>query len=162
MHISCPRCSTVVNARDYNLFDIWTCKKCDWRFRGVHANQPHIRNLINSYIAPFYTNSTVWDLANCPYCGSLVDLNWIGTHTLEPRSFGSYRHIGYNGPYVCKRCCRDLPWEYPEQFEHVVKEFNESISKSLPDQRVKEEPQKVASLDYAKMAQDLYKKKHNL
>jgi len=160
MHISCPRCDTVVNAQDFNLFNTWQCKKCDWRFRGVHANQPHLRNLINSFIAPMYTNSSVWDLANCPHCGSLVDLNWIGTHTYSPRPFGYLRHIGYNGPYVCKRCCRDLPWEYPEQLLHVAKAWNEEINRKNGITPAKEEDSLPSN--FAEMAQDLFKKKHNI
>lgn len=165
MHISCPRCDTVINAKDCNLFNIWTCKKCSWRFRGVHANQPHLRNFINSWIAPFYTNSNVWDLANCPDCGSLVDLNWIGLHTKTPRSFGHFRNIGYNGPYVCKRCCKNLPWDYPAQHPWVAKEWNEEVMRERGESAVETKQVSAASthgIDLAEAAEFLYKKKHGM
>lgn len=124
MHIMCPHCDKVINAKDQEMFHIWECPRCEWRFRGVHAGQPHLRNLINQFIAPYYTGPAVWDLGICPHCGSIVDLNWIGTHTKKPRSEGPYPGIGYNGPYVCKRCCNPLPWDYPEQYPYVAEEFN--------------------------------------
>jgi hypothetical protein len=164
MHLCCPRCDTVVNVYDYNLFEIWTCKKCEWRFRGVHARFPGLRNLINSIIAPVYTNTQLIHLANCTHCGSLVDLKCIGVHTYAPRDFGQYRHIGYNGPYVCKRCCRPLPWDYPDQFEHVARAFNEELDKRNSSR--KETPQasgeSLNPLDLSKMAQELYKNKHKV
>lgn len=167
MHISCPRCDKVINAKDYNLFEIWTCPKCEWRFRGVHADQPHFRNLINSFIAPYYTNSDVADLANCPHCGSLVDLLWIGLHTYEPRRFGHFGHKGYNGPYVCRRCGRDLPWDYPDQFQHVAKEWNKQFTEEQliaagVKPSVKPAVKPDSSINFAEAAKALYKKKHNL
>jgi hypothetical protein len=170
MHLSCPRCDTVVNVYDYNLFEIWTCKKCDWRFRGVHAGFPGIRNFINSIIAPLYTSNGLIHLANCTHCGSIVNLKLIGIHTDAPRNFGQYPGVGYNGPYVCKRCCRNLPWDYPEQFDHVAKAFNEEWDaekgggvdrKSSADEST-EDPESSVPSDFAKMAQDLFKKKHNI
>lgn len=165
MHISCPRCDTVINAKDYNLFNVWECKKCQWRFRGVHANQPHFRNLLNSFIAPVYTNSLVADLANCPHCGSLVDLNWIGVHTKSPRNFGHLRHIGYNGPYVCKRCTRNLPWDYPSQYSWVAEEWNKEVLRSHPKSSVKDaedDNKDNKENKFAEMAEALYKNKHNI
>ena len=161
MHLCCPRCDTAINVYDYNLFEIWTCKKCEWRFRGVHARLPVLRTLINSFIAPVYTNTNLLHLGNCPYCGSLVDLNYIGIHTYSPRTFGQYRHLGYNGPYVCKRCCKDLPWDYPDQFEHVAKSFN---NEHFPEgsNSTKAEASAPVDSNFAKMAQDLFKKKHNI
>ena len=160
MHISCPRCNKVLNVRDENLFNVYECKSCSWRFRGVHANQPHLRNLVNSFIAPLYTNNQVSDLANCPHCSSLVDLNWIGLHTYSPRPFGPLSHIGYNGPYACKSCCRSLPWDYPPQHDFVVKDWNENVCKKRPEPSSKNHT--TPSKDLAEIAETLYKKKHGL
>ena len=162
MHISCPRCDTVINAKDYNLFQVWECKKCEWRFRGVHANQPHFRNLLNSWIAPYYTNSTIWDLADCPYCGAQIDLNWIGTDIKAPRNFGPYPGIGYNGPYVCHKCTRELPWDYPTQYDHIVKQHNDQVDKKMKEMRSQSSKPSKGLKGFAKMAEDLYKKKHNM
>lgn len=120
MHIKCPNCDDVKNVKDQCMFNIQICDECGWRFRGVHAPQPHWRNLLNSWIAPMYTGPDLWDAGMCPHCGSLVDLNWIGIDVKHPRSFGWYPDKGYNGPYVCKRCRGELPWDYPKQDPDVI------------------------------------------
>jgi len=166
MHLCCPRCDTAVNVKDYNLFEIWMCEACEWRFRGVHARFPGFRNLVNSFIAPIYTNTQILHKSTCPHCATIIDLRYIGLHTYAPRPFGQYPSIGYNGPYVCKGCHRDLPWEYPHQLAHVARAFNEDLAKRSNDpkkeasQPKKETSHSDSSMNLSKMAQDLYRNKH--
>lgn len=122
MHISCPRCEKTINAKDYNLFGVWECPDCEWRFRGVHAGQPAVLNYVYRFIAPYYHGPHLDDISDCPHCGSIVDLDWIWEKA-PGRSFGPFRRKGYNGPYVCRSCCRNLPWDYPEQKPHVLEAY---------------------------------------
>lgn len=119
----CPNCDDVKNVKDQCMFNVQICDECGWRFRGVHAPQPHWRNLLNSWIAPLYTGPDLWDAGMCPHCSSLVDLNWIGLDVKHPRDFGWYPDKGYNGPYVCKRCRGALPWDYPKQDPDVIEKL---------------------------------------
>lgn len=154
MHISCPQCNQTINAKDQNLFGIWDCPKCEWRFRGVHADQPCVLNLFWEVVFPFNHGPQINDLAECPHCSSLVDLNWIYSNG-KGRTFGPYPNKGYNGPYVCKRCCRKLPWDYPHQKSHVAENHNKSLKNT--DKSSDVSPAKLSD-----WAQQLYKKKHNI
>lgn len=126
MHISCPRCDKVINAKNYNLFQIWECEDCEWRFRGVHASQPVVRNFIYEFISPLYHGSHINDMADCPLCGATIDLRWIWRDS-PGRTFGPLRTKGYNGPFICHACRNPLPWDYPEQKPHVVKAHNKWV-----------------------------------
>jgi len=118
MHISCPRCDKTINAKNYNLFQVWECPDCEWQFRGIHADQPVFLNYIFEFIAPLYHGDHINDLADCPLCGATIKLRWIWS-TSPGRSFGPFRRKGYNGPYVCHACRNPLPWDYPSQKPHV-------------------------------------------
>jgi len=116
MHISCPNCSQIQNVKNYNLFSIRFCKRCKWHFRGVHADKPCGLNFLYEFALPMYHGPHINDISDCPYCGTMIELNWIYS-TSAPRPFGPYANKGYNGPYVCKGCTEDLPWEYPSQYK---------------------------------------------
>ena len=160
MHISCPRCEKVINAKDYNLFQIWECPKCEWRFRGVHADQPVFRNLLYEYILPLYHGPHINDLANCTFCGSLIDLNWIFSNSPH-RTKGPFPNKGYNGPYVCHSCARPLPWDYPEQKPHIAEEYNKYVRKyneAAPSEKPKSPYSEERKNTLSEMASSLYKK----
>lgn len=170
MHISCPRCDKIINAKNYNLFQIWECPDCEWRFRGVHADQPLGLNYLFEFIAPLYHGTHINDLAECLLCGSQINLKWIYS-TTPGRNFGPFRRKGYNGPYVCHNCLRPLPWDYPVQKPHVKKahdkwvdEYNrkngfstEETQKEKPHEYTEEE-----KTELSKLAAQLYKEKHNI
>lgn len=172
MHISCPKCDKTINVKNYNLFQIWDCPDCEWRFRGVHAGQPVIKNFIFEFISPLYHGPHINDMADCPLCGSTIKLRWIWSDS-PGRPFGPLRKKGYNGPYICHSCRNPLPWDYPEQKPHVreahnrwVEEYNlangfttESAKKEESRQptHTEEEKQRLS-----KLAAQLYKEKHNL
>lgn len=168
MHISCPKCDKTINAKDYNLFQIWECPDCEWRFRGVHAGQPVFLNYIFEFISPLYHGKHINDRAECPLCGAVIDLRWIFSET-PGRNFGSFKKKGYNGPYVCHACRNPLPWDYPLQKKHVAESHNkwvdehnkqvilerkEAISRSKPHKHTEEEKNHLSRL-----AAKLYKEK---
>jgi len=123
VHISCPRCDKTINAKNYNLFRIWECPDCEWKFRGVHAGQPVFLNYIYEFISPLNHGPHISDTADCPHCGTMININWIWNDS-PSRNFGPFRRKGYNGPYVCRGCRNELPWDYPEQKPHVLKAYN--------------------------------------
>lgn len=126
MHISCPRCDKTINAKNYNLFQIWECPDCEWRFRGVHAGQPVVLNYVFEFIAPMYHGEHINDLAECMLCNSTIKLRWIWS-TSPGRTFGPFRRKGYNGPYVCYACRNPLPWDYPKQKPHVKEAYDKWV-----------------------------------
>jgi hypothetical protein len=169
MHISCPRCDKTINAKNYNLFQIWECPDCEWKFRGVHASQPIIKNFIFEFISPLYHGPHINDMADCPSCGETILLRWI-FNDAPGRSFGPLRKKGYDGPYVCHSCRHLLPWDYPEQKPLIAKSYNKWVVETQQKEiklKVKKESRQPTHTEeekqrLSKLAAQLYKEKHNL
>ena len=173
MHISCPKCNKTINVKNYNLFQIWDCPDCEWRFRGVHAGQPVFLNYLYEFTSPLYHGEHITDLAGCPMCGTTIKLNWIYS-TTPGRNFGPFRRKGYNGPYFCFNCRNPLPWDYPLQKPHIAKAHNEWVDEhnqkhgftenkeSRQDEGISSRYTQEEKTRLSNLAAQLYKKKHNL
>jgi hypothetical protein len=97
MKLICPKCRTRKNIGGCSRYEVFACKNCGWRFRGLHADHTFFSWLAD----PFFAFVTC-----CPYCWSAI------------RVARAANRPGVVAPGVCHDCGRDLPTGYAEQPGH--------------------------------------------
>jgi len=84
----CPNCKARKNIGGGSRYDIFACRSCGWRFRGLHAN-----HTFGSWLSdPFFAFITA-----CPYCWGAIQVAKASNRA------------GVVAPDVCHHCGRDLP-----------------------------------------------------